>query len=213
VPDLASFVASILRDRVLDETKQEVDNLSEQLRKSRAVQVISASGTVIAEGHFEDGEYGTNPNLWLVKFMKQLSSCALSDLGGVELCIGGICKAHFGSNSIVEGFTDRDQVTYVDDWGCMNFCFGGTGQCWLDVKVGPFPSQEAFSAQVDEDIDAGLMVSFLTQELAVDHPELSVTFDDASFFVSAVKGAIRNLNLDPAIEVDAQRRLELQRLS
>jgi hypothetical protein len=208
---LAPFVASVLYDRVLAETKQEVDNLLEQLQKSRAVQIISENGTVYAEAQFQDGSYRGNPNLWLVNFTEQLASCPLSDLTNAQICIGGICKAHFGANSIVHCSVERDEVsTYMDGWGYLNFCFGGTGECWLSVKVGPFPSEEAFYSQVygGIEIDRRAMAIFLTQELAENHPELSVTFEHAAFFVSAVKGALQNLNLDPAIEEEAQRRRE-----
>jgi hypothetical protein len=68
--DLAPFVASVLYKRALAETKQEVDHLSEQLQKSRAVQIISASGTVYAEGHFQDGSYSSNPSIWFVNLPK-----------------------------------------------------------------------------------------------------------------------------------------------
>jgi hypothetical protein len=77
---------------------------------------------------------------------KQLASCALSDLAGVEICIGEICKAHFGGNSIVEGYWQGqgDEATYADDWECLTFYFGETGQCWFSMKVGPFLSKENF---------------------------------------------------------------------
>jgi hypothetical protein len=210
--DLAPFVASVLYDRVLAETKQEVDHLSEQLQKSRAFQIISESGTVYAGGQFQEGYYSDNPNLWFVDLPKQLASCPLSDLAGAEICIGGICKDHFGSNSILGDVLvdlDDDESTYEDGWGCINFCFGGTGQLWLFVKVGPFPSEEAFLSQVGRDMrdmDTEFVVSFLTEDVAMNHPELSVTFGSVNFFVSAVKGFIRNLNLDPAIEEEAQTR-------
>ena len=201
--DLAPFVASVLYDKVLAEIKQENDSLLQQLQKSRAVQIISENGTVYAEAQLEDGSYRGNPNLWLVNFTKQLASCKLSDLTNVKICIGGICKAHFGANSIVEGIIERDEEsTYVDGWGYINFCFGGTGECWLSVKVGPFPSEEAFSRV--RDIDAEDMASFLAQNLGL----FSVTFEHTAFFVSAVKGAIQNLNLDPEIEEEAQMRRE-----
>jgi hypothetical protein len=80
------------------------------------------------------------------------------------------------------------------------------------LKVGPFPSEEAFYSQVDGDIemDSRSMISFLAQELAVNHPELSVTFELVEFFDNAVKGAIQSLNLDPATEEEAlQRRDQL----
>jgi hypothetical protein len=208
--DLAPFVAAVLHDRVLAETKQEVDHLSEQLQKSRAVQIISESGTVYAEGRFQDGSYSDNPNLWLVN-LKNLASCPLSDLAGAEIFVGGICKAHFGPNSIVEGFVERDDdSTYMDGWGFISFCFGDTGQCWLSVYVGPFPSEVAFFSQVPnrDIVHAEDLSSFLTEELAENHPELSVTFEHVEFYVSAVRGLIQNLNLDPAIEEEAQRREE-----
>jgi hypothetical protein len=205
--DLAPFVASVLYDRVLADTKQENDSLKEQLQKSRAVQIIGENGTVYAEAQFEDGSYRGNPNLWLVNFTEQLAPCRLSDLTNVKICIGGICKAHFVNNSIFEGIIERDEEsTYVDGWGYINFCFAGAGECWLSVKVGPFASEVAFSQL--RDIDAEDMASFLTQELAVNHPELSVSFEHTAFFVNSVKGAIQNLNLNPAIEEEAQMRRE-----
>jgi hypothetical protein len=63
--DLAPFVAAVLHDRVLTEIKQEVDHLSEQLQKVRAVQIISVSGTVYAAGQLQDGHYNENASyLW-----------------------------------------------------------------------------------------------------------------------------------------------------
>jgi hypothetical protein len=205
--DLAPFVASVLYDRVLFETKQELDDLREQLQQSRAVQIIGEDGTVYAEAQFQDGSYRGNPNLWLVNFTEQLASCKLSDLTNVQICIGGICKAHFGDNSIVEGIAERDEEnTYVDGWGYINFCFGGTGQCWLSAKVGPFASEQDFLSLINGDIDPEAMPSFLARDVGVNRPELSITFAHAAFFRRAVKGAIRNLNLNPAIEVEAQKR-------
>jgi hypothetical protein len=107
--DLAPFVASVLYDRVLADTKHENDSLKEQLRKSRAVQIISEDGTVYAEAQFEDGSYRGNPHLWLVNFTEQLAPCRLSNLTNVRIFIGGICKAHFVNNSIVEGIIERDE--------------------------------------------------------------------------------------------------------
>jgi hypothetical protein len=207
--DLAPFVASVLYDRVLAETKQEVDRLSEQLQKSRAVQIICESGRVYAEAQLQDGSYSGNPHFWTVN-LKNLAACPLSDLAGVDICIGGICKAHFGvisqATSIIDvvGVDRDDDSTYMDGWGFINFCFGGAGQCWLSVKVGPFPSEEAFFSQFDRDIDPESVVSLLTEEVAVNHPQLSVTFEHVDFFVTAVKNFI--LNLDPAIEEEAERR-------
>jgi hypothetical protein len=204
--DLAPFVAAVLYDKVLAETKQEVDQLSEQvdhlsekLQKSRAVQIMSASGTVYAEGQFQDGFYSDNANMWEIELTKQLASCPLSDLTNVQICIGGIHKADFGINSTVMGTVERGRAgIYMDGWG--HIIFSLEGWCWLLVGVGPFPSEEAFFTQVDEVyVIAENMASFLAQELAVNHPEFYVSFGYVFFQVGAVKGAIQNLNLDPAI--------------
>jgi hypothetical protein len=197
--DLAPFVAAVLYDKVLAETKQEVDRLSEQLQKSRAVQMISANGTVYAEGQFEEGCFNGDSNLWMVRLHKQLAPCPLSDLTNVQICIGGICKADFGASSAVREAVAGEANRYIDGWGYINFSFVGTG--FLCVRVGPSPSEEVFLSQLggDIDIDEENMASYLAQEVAVNHPLLSVNFGMVFFLTNAVKGAIQNLNLDPAI--------------
>jgi hypothetical protein len=208
--DLAPFVAAVLYDKVLAETKREVDHLSEQvdrlseqLQKSRAVQIMSASGTVYAEGQFQDGCYSTNaPNSWETELTRQLALCPLSDLTNVQICIGGFHKADFSINGTVLGTIDGARI-YMDGSGFIDFWLEGLG--WLLLKVGPFPSEEAFLTQVGVDISAENMASFLAEELAVNRPELSVAFGIVLFHVNAVKGAIQNMNLDPAIEEEAQR--------
>jgi hypothetical protein len=214
--DLAPFVAAVLHDKVLADTKEEVDQLadqvnqlSERLQKLQAVQIVSPSGTVYAEGQFQDGFYSGNPNLWDVVMTKQLASCPLSALTDVKICIGGSDKADFVSSSQVDGFIGMEQdedSTYTDGWGPIDFHIGGMG--WLHVKVGPFTSEEAFVLQVPRNIAAEDMASFLAEELAVDNAGLSVRFLALEFFVSSVRGAIQNLNLDPAYEDEAQRRRE-----
>jgi hypothetical protein len=129
-------------------------------------------------------------------------------LADVEICIGGNCKAHFGFGSIVEGWFERDGYVYADNgWAYINFCFTGAG--WLTVKVGPFPSEEVLFAQLGRDTDpvgSEFMASFLTQNVAAIHPELSVIFEELQFFVRAVKGFMQNLNIDSAFEEEVQRR-------
>jgi hypothetical protein len=173
--------------------KHENDNLTERLQKSQAVQIISTSGTVYAEDQLQDGCYHSsdNVNLWATVLTKQLATCALSNLNNVQICVGGIRKADFRANSIVDGVV---QHRYMDGWGTVAFGFGGT--CGLIVKVGPFPSEEAFLSQVRIDIEPENMASYLTQELAVNHPELCLNFWGVGFPISEVKGAIQNVNLD-----------------
>jgi hypothetical protein len=188
--DLAPFVAAVLHDKVLAETKQEVDHLaeqvdqlSEQLQKLRAVQIMSPSGTVYAEGQFQDGYYHDNPNLWSVRLTKQLTSCALADLTDVKICIGGSCMADFADRS-VDGFIGLEQYGVFDvdgGWGWIDFYFGGMG--WLHSKVGPFTSEQAFLSQVPRNIVAEDMPSYLVEELAVNNAGLSVHFESVEFLV------------------------------
>jgi hypothetical protein len=68
-----------------------------------------------------------------------------------------------------------------------------------------FPSEEAFLSQVPGNIEHGNMTSFLAQELAADHPELSAKFPVVYFHSCDINGAIQNLNFDPAIEEEVRR--------
>jgi hypothetical protein len=143
---LTPFVASVLYDKVLAETKHEVDNLSEQLQKSQAVQIISASGAVYAEGQFQDGHYCCHiQDLWLVNLTEQFASCRLSDLTGVEICIGGISKAHFGAGSIPNGYCQGDEATYVD-----GLILEERGDVGYIRRWAPFPLRKPFSAKSTE---------------------------------------------------------------
>jgi hypothetical protein len=191
--DLAPFVAAVLNDKVVAEMKQQVDNLTERLQKSQAVQIVSTSGTVYAEGQFQEGCFNGNSNVWIVMLHQQLASCLLSNLNNVQICVGGIRKTDFLADSIVEGFVPAT-TRYMDGWGRIGFRFGGAS--WLVVEVGPYTYEEVFLSQVDEDIEPENMASFLTQELAVNHPELSVTFSRVYFPISEVEGAIQHLNLN-----------------
>jgi hypothetical protein len=186
-------VATLLRDRVVADMMQKVDDLTERLQKSQAVQIVSASGTVYAEGQFEDGCYYSSNHtaLWAIELTKQLASCALSDLNNVQICVGGIQKAEFRADSTAVRIDQQAGTTrYKDGWGTIGFGFGGTS--WLLLKLGPFPSEEAFRSQV-----RGFNISYyLMQELAVNHPELSVTFWGVCFPIGEVKGAMQTLNLD-----------------
>jgi hypothetical protein len=148
--DLAPFVAAVPYDKVLAETKEEVDRLSVQLQKSRAVQMISANGTVYAEGQFQEGCFNGNSSVWIVRLHKQLAPCPLSDLTNVQICIGGICKADFGANTVSGRLQQGEESRYRDGWGYINFCCLGTG--FLCARVGPFPSEEVFLSQLAGDI-------------------------------------------------------------
>jgi hypothetical protein len=187
--DLAPFVAAVLRDRVLTEMKQENDKLLAQPENSRAVQIMSASGTVYAEGRFQDGFYG-EPSLWAV-ILTKVVSCPLSDLENVQICVGGICMADLRANSNVRGnYMGLQSESSAGMDGCyqgISFRIAGTG--FLYVGVGSFPSKEALYSQrllnaqrlLNRDIPGEDMASFLSQELAVNLPDLSVNFDKYLF--------------------------------
>jgi hypothetical protein len=183
--------------------KRENDNLTERLQKLQAVQILSAGGTVYAEGQFQDGYFG-NPSFWIVRLPKQLVSCPLSELTNVQICIGGIRKAQFrADSSVICGYEPEEG--YTNGWGRIQFDLGVI--CFLAATVGPFPSEEVFRSQVLGGIEINRANRFaaLTQELAVHHPELSVTFGVVGFHISDVKVAIQNLALAPVIEEETQR--------
>jgi len=202
--DLAQSIVTILRDKALSDLLDEHELLRKQWKASRAVTVTGPEGTpVYATGQFDEGKYADNPNLWEVT-LRQLEPCPLAELENIEIQCGGIFKASFSPDGVdVNGFVDDPELK--DGWGAVNFCFPkGHGGLWLDARVGAPLSPDVFNEVASNSENVHL---FLSQEVADQHPHLTVQFDHISFFLSEVRTAVQSLPLDPAMVQDAQIRL------
>ena len=211
--DLAPFVASTLRDKVVQDLMEENKKLREDLEKARAtVEVTGPNGQpVYASAFFKDGTHAGNPNLWQVDFSES-ESIALGDLSNVQIHVGGILRAQFRNNSeFVGSLHESDEDG--EDQKVINFCFAeGSGGLWLSVLVQGWP-EESWRPLADEDLDNGLLLDILSEEIAPSYADARVTILHISFFVSTVRRALGALSLDPAIEEDRERRRSQQQFN
>ena len=84
--DLAPFVAAALRDKVVLDMLQEVEELKRQLSRARRVTIQGTTG-VWAEAQLEDG-HTMDPSRWNVDFPKNSSN--IGDIRWAEFKIGGL---------------------------------------------------------------------------------------------------------------------------
>jgi hypothetical protein len=100
--DLAPFVASILRDVVVDELQEENRQLrarlSTSIRSSRTISISGVNGEIYAEGHLDDDghprEGDAEQVYWQVDLMPRALQCSsMEQLRAIEICIGDIRKS------------------------------------------------------------------------------------------------------------------------
>jgi hypothetical protein len=195
--DLAPFVAAVLRDEVVDDLKQENENLRRKLRLCRAVTISGPQGTpVYAEGQFEEGNTAPNPNLWRVPLTK-IQPCPLSELMNIEIRLGNNLARNFRDTGSKAGFIDDNANDEDRSWiegsgGEINFCFGG--HLWLAVQVGPSLSETKYHEIRDQlssgHLDQGDLGGYLSEILAAEQPDLEAGFDDVQFVNHTVKGSL-----------------------
>jgi hypothetical protein len=206
--DLAPFVAATIRDKVVVDLKEENDKLREQLRQRWTVQVLrndEESRVVYATGQFDQGQADTP--FWKVSLSPEAVSCPLSDLANVELHIGGIMKASFEHNSTFEGFFDADDDD-SDTAKSVSFCF--TGQLWFGLVVNGWPRRNWERVAADEDNDPDETLRILTEDVATEFPNATVTFKEVQFFLSSIGGAIQSLEAEEVIQQQAEESGEIR---
>lgn len=202
--DLAPFVAACLRDKVVTDLQEEVQQLREQLQQeqlqSQTVAITGPCGSpVYAQALFGDGKYDYSPELWKVDLLKKKKSartttsskfrgpCFVENLSDMEVRIGGICKAKL-SNGIVEGFVNDLENNYDDTHkrGTLSIWFGGSSGIWLNVQIQPILRHQ-YAALRDFDLGGESLVGTLLQFIS---PYAEVTFTEVSFLISYVNDAM-----------------------
>jgi hypothetical protein len=206
--DLAPFVAATLRDKVVQDLMEENEAMQKQIRQSRSVEITGPGGSPLySRAQFdEDGYFNeNNPNLWEVAFPgTQDLSCPLSILEGIEVRLGGVLKAKYTDNSVFETFLDIDGRD-SDDGKVANFYFAGASKLWLAARIDGWPRQ-SWQATIDQNFDnIDELFSHLRDDVAIENPNKTVHFLEVSFVVTSVSGLMQSLNLDPAMEEDAER--------
>jgi hypothetical protein len=189
---------------------EENEAMQKQIRQSRSVEITGPGGNpVYSRAQFdESGYFCNNPNLWEVEFPgTQDLSCPLSILEGIEVRLGGVLKSKFTDSSVFETFLDIDSRDY-DHGKVVKLFFGGASSLWLAVRIDGWPRQ-SWQATIDQDLDGEVdeLFSHLLDDVAIENPNKTVHFLEVSFVVTSVSGVIQSLNLDLAMEEDAERRI------
>ena len=198
--DLAPFVATTLRDKVVEDLQEENRKLKRRLQISQKVEIVSGTGcddndiiVRYAEGQMENGEYGNADNLLQVPLDIQRQPCPLAKPKEARVCLGGFHNAYLGSD---EAF--RAQFSYDKDATKTSKILtmgGDTVNLWVKFTIHNWP--EEHYSQIVADNSTGEMVcallEFIVRRLPEIFPEATVTFEDITLFNFANQDAIQNL--------------------
>jgi len=217
--DLLPLVAAVLNDKVAADANDEIDKLRGLLSGdiSRSVQIVQPidnrntennnnnntntnNGDLIvhASGQFQDGFYADNPVLWQVDLNNKLSTegpspftCRLADLKSCVVCVGGgfpVVDFDFGRKPF-DGYLSADDSAESETGHVIHFCFGSDlTSLWLTIVVHGWPRVE-WEACIRLNSDRGLICSYLSEEVANNHPYATVEFKDATFVISSLIGS------------------------
>jgi len=208
--DLLPLVAAVLNDKVAADANDEIDKLRGLLSGdvSRSVQVVQPidrnntendntnDSIVHASGQFQDGFYA-NSSLWQVDLNTSSTeehssfTCRLSDLKSCIVCVGGgFPMTSFEREPVVAlGWLNADDSTDIDTGHTINFLFGNQVKLWLSIVVHGWPRVE-WEAYIRSDPEPKpvRLCSYLSGEVANNHPYATVEFKDVSFFTSDLTG-------------------------
>jgi hypothetical protein len=184
------------------ELQEEIQALRASLERERnQSQNVTITGPrghpIYAQASFRDGNYDYSPELWKVEFPPpQLQEqncgrcCSLSELGDMEVRIGGICKARL-ANGIVEGFVNdvKNNYDHQQKSGAVSIWFGGSSGIWLNVRIQPI-EREQYAALRDFDLGGDNLLSTLLQFFSPN--DAWVSYTEVSFLISYINGAMEH---------------------
>jgi hypothetical protein len=149
--DLAPFVASVLRDMVVDELQEEIRQLRVRLAasigSSRTVSISGVNGEIYAEGHVdEDGRPREGAeHFWQIdlKPIRAIQCSSMEQFRAIEIRIGDLRKSvleSVGPDQRYGYFRHYDPETRQAN---LSFTIGGAS---IFATIGPL-SQEDFDAR------------------------------------------------------------------
>jgi hypothetical protein len=148
--------------------------------------------------------------------LEKKATCRLADLKSCRVCVGGGIQLDSLDNDQVnrasfQGFWNNADLDDEDESVSVTFCFCPNSM-WLSVWVYGWPREEwesvvtANNADDEDYVDADDVMDYLVDTVGARHPNATVEFQDVSFVVSTVHGALQRLL--PAVrklELDAER--------
>ena len=191
--DLAPFVASVLRDKNVQDLQEENNALRKALRQSRAVEVTGFNGSpVYATAQFEDGaSEGDDDLFWCITFRQpNVTPFSLAEIHSLELWAGGIRRFQF-LFSAPFGVVDDKIRDYQNLRGRIHLLFHPSIEIQLIIEVGPLSRDEWHSLAPHG--DRRILVSSIVETL------LGRFGDRDGFTVSVFGVRFRNNSVHPAL--------------
>jgi hypothetical protein len=182
--DLAPFVASILRDVVVDELQEEIRQLrarlSASIGSSRSISISGVDGEIYAEGHLDDdGHYregDTEQVYWQVDLTPRAIQCSsMEQFRAIEIRIGDLRKSGLECVITDQGY---GYFTHYDpdiSEAAITFSLGGGS---IFATIGPI-SQEDFDAMPHEYDQSEIFDVF--SDVFSEEGEVTVVFETIQF--------------------------------
>lgn len=199
--DLLPLVAEALKEKVLYDAKEEVEELQQQLKLARKVEVIHQvdndedqpfpDSVVYASADLADGCFHHNPIFWQVEFAPTSTCCSVSDLRSVRICVGGgfpiltFDPQKSQPSAGVFDYHDEDSDTSKG----ISFCFNRPDVYWVDVVIRGWPRESWENSP--HIVDAELAVKYLLEEVAVQFPDATVEFKDLLQMENVIHGGLK----------------------
>jgi hypothetical protein len=190
--------AAALRDKVLTDAKDELEDLQKQVDASKEVKIVRVKKdhypvkgemhdnlVVYASGYFEDGEWGSEA-FWIVPFTsKGTKACKVSDLENSVI--------YLGDGYPLSGFYPLEEVDVrdtEDDYATMDI-YGNDGLTWIVLSVHGWPRSEwvPFAQEDDPIYNTSLYQIFGPRY----HVDATVEFKKIYFWSPAIRGSLRKL--------------------
>lgn len=190
--DLAPFVAAALRDKVVMEMEQEIQELQKRLTYGQTIEIVRESNDseeiIYATGLLQDGVHQAKCSQLHVTLSATKKSCPLRELPNLSVRIGGIHKANLRAIAH-NGFMRAEEC----DTGSSKYMkFQGADVC-LEFQIEQWP-REQWTPLVD--IGHILMGDNLLTNLvqaAQRCPQAVVSFKGIAVDTQQVRGALQNL--------------------
>ena len=186
---MAPFVAAALRDKVVAEQLEEIEQLRAELRKARKVAISGPQGTpVYAEGQIEDG-YPVDSTRWHVDLVSgnPETKHPFSSLALAEFRLGGIIRAEI-LNSAEDAFLDD----YDEEEQRMDIAVHYVPGLWISFSVGPVPRQ--FYNDLAE-VDTGSLLQILLERCQQHHLKISLYWKDVVLSGGTANEALQDMKL------------------
>lgn len=209
--DLLPLVVAALRDKVSVDAQEEITQLRKDRNISHAVQVIRSKDDgddenedddviVYASGHFDDGCYSDNTNLFEVNMEQDAqNTCRLADLRYCHIVVGGGFPFATLSNTTrngqyFEGWLTTQDLADENDENVVGvdicFCPYST---WLKLIIRNWP-KASFTAKIQaDDLEAADITYYLVETVAREYPEATVEFTSVAFVAKHIHGALKRL--------------------